>query len=129
MERSVVTLGSLYLHSSVPSVGYSVKLSFFHIIFFQAILGAHSLYDRYENGRRLVNVEEVIVHPEWSPDTFANDLALLRMANAVQTSGINYIIILYSMCDIEIYLNNKSFCSRIWLFTITFNKLVDKAGF
>ncbi|CAH0727139.1 unnamed protein product, partial [Brenthis ino] len=52
----------------------------------QAILGAHSLYDRYENGRRLVNVEEIIVHPDWEPSVFSNDLALLKLANAVQTS-------------------------------------------
>ncbi|XP_073945836.1 brachyurin-like [Choristoneura fumiferana] len=50
----------------------------------QAILGAHSLYDRYENGRRIVNVDEIRVHPDWEPATFANDLALLRLANTMQ---------------------------------------------
>ncbi|XP_046968093.1 brachyurin-like [Vanessa cardui] len=52
----------------------------------QAILGAYSLYDRYENGRRLINVDEFIVHPEWDPNTFENDLALLKLQNSVQTS-------------------------------------------
>ncbi|CAB3247135.1 unnamed protein product [Arctia plantaginis] len=50
----------------------------------QAILGAHSLYDRFENGRRVVNVAELVVHPDWDPVTFANDIALLRLANVVQ---------------------------------------------
>ncbi|KAM3960200.1 brachyurin [Aphomia sociella] len=50
----------------------------------QAILGAHSLYDRYENGRRIVNVYEIEVHPDWNPDTFANDLALMKLANIMQ---------------------------------------------
>ncbi|XP_050344604.1 transmembrane protease serine 9-like, partial [Nymphalis io] len=52
----------------------------------QAILGAHSLYDRYENGRRLITVEEFIVHPDWDQNTFENDLALLKLANIIQTS-------------------------------------------
>ncbi|CAH3979395.1 unnamed protein product [Pieris brassicae] len=56
----------------------------------QAILGAYSLYDRYENGRRILNVEEIIVHPDWDPMTFTNDLALLKLANVVQiTESIN----------------------------------------
>ncbi|XP_026313705.1 brachyurin-like [Hyposmocoma kahamanoa] len=50
----------------------------------QAVLGAHNLYDRYENGRRVVNVEHVEVHPEWDSDTFANDIALMRLANLIQ---------------------------------------------
>ncbi|XP_063364644.1 brachyurin-like [Cydia amplana] len=50
----------------------------------QAILGAHSLYDRYENGRRIVNVDEVRVHPDWDADSFANDIALMRLANVMQ---------------------------------------------
>ncbi|CAH0625596.1 unnamed protein product [Chrysodeixis includens] len=50
----------------------------------QAILGAHSLYDRYENGRRVLNVAEVVVHPAYDASTFANDIALLRLANVVQ---------------------------------------------
>ncbi|XP_012547461.1 brachyurin [Bombyx mori] len=58
----------------------------------QAILGAHSLYDRYENGRRIVNIVEIIVHPEWDPATFANDLALLRLANVVQITGMVQVI-------------------------------------
>ncbi|KAL0878965.1 hypothetical protein ABMA27_003954 [Loxostege sticticalis] len=54
----------------------------------QAILGAHSLYDRFENGRRVVNVESITVHPEWDPDTFANDLALLQLANTMQITDM-----------------------------------------
>ncbi|XP_041981643.1 brachyurin-like [Aricia agestis] len=50
----------------------------------QAILGAHSLYDRYENGRRIVNVEHIEVHPQYDPATFVADLALLKLANIVQ---------------------------------------------
>ncbi|KAJ8719737.1 hypothetical protein PYW08_011912 [Mythimna loreyi] len=50
----------------------------------QAILGAHSLYDRYENGRRVVNVNELVIHPEYEPTTFTNDIALIKLANAVQ---------------------------------------------
>ncbi|XP_047997493.1 brachyurin-like [Leguminivora glycinivorella] len=50
----------------------------------QAILGAHSLYDRYENGRRIVNVDEVRVHPDYDPESFANDIALMRLANTMQ---------------------------------------------
>ncbi|CAG9788350.1 unnamed protein product [Diatraea saccharalis] len=50
----------------------------------QAILGAYSLYDRYENGRRVVNVDTVVTHPEYQPETFDNDLALLRLANSMQ---------------------------------------------
>ncbi|CAH2090497.1 unnamed protein product [Euphydryas editha] len=53
---------------------------------FQAVLGAYSLYDRYENGRRMINVEEIVVHPDWDPSTLANDLALLRLSNVVQSS-------------------------------------------
>ncbi|XP_049875453.1 chymotrypsin BI-like isoform X2 [Pectinophora gossypiella] len=57
---------------------------------FQAILGAHSLYDRYENGRRVVNVEDIEVHPGWDATTYANDLALLKLANIVQlTETVN----------------------------------------
>ncbi|KAH9633630.1 hypothetical protein HF086_014598 [Spodoptera exigua] len=54
----------------------------------QAILGAHSLYDRYEHGRRVVNVAELVIHPEYDPDTFANDIALLRLANTIQLSDM-----------------------------------------
>ncbi|KAG6442441.1 hypothetical protein O3G_MSEX002356 [Manduca sexta] len=54
--------------------------------YIQAIFGAHSLYDRYENGRRIVNVAEVVVHPDFDAETFANDLALLRLANVVQVT-------------------------------------------
>ncbi|KAI5643314.1 trypsin domain-containing protein [Phthorimaea operculella] len=62
----------------------------------QAILGAHSLYDRYENGRRIVNVETIEIHPEWNPNTFANDLALLKLANVVQlTDTINVVRLPY----------------------------------
>ncbi|XP_068630915.1 brachyurin-like [Battus philenor] len=62
----------------------------------QAILGAHSLYDRYENGRRIVNVDEVVVHPDWEPVTFANDLALLHLANVIQlTDKVNTIRLPY----------------------------------
>ncbi|XP_059062783.1 brachyurin-like [Achroia grisella] len=50
----------------------------------QAILGAHSLYDRYENGRRIVNVNEIVVHPDWDPDTFNNDVALMKLATNIQ---------------------------------------------
>lgn len=50
----------------------------------QAILGAHSLYDRYEHGRRIVNVAELVIHPDWDPSTFNNDMALLRLANTIQ---------------------------------------------
>ncbi|XP_052749575.1 transmembrane protease serine 9-like [Galleria mellonella] len=50
----------------------------------QAILGAHSLYDRYENGRRIVNVVDIVVHPDWDADTFTNDVALLKLANVIQ---------------------------------------------
>ncbi|XP_052742275.1 brachyurin [Bicyclus anynana] len=52
----------------------------------QVVLGAHSLYDRFENGRRMINVEEIVVHPDWDAITFANDLALLRLANIAQMS-------------------------------------------
>ncbi|XP_045452165.1 transmembrane protease serine 11D-like [Melitaea cinxia] len=52
----------------------------------QAVLGAYSLYDRYENGRRMITIDEIIVHPNWDSSTFANDLALLRLANVVQSS-------------------------------------------
>ncbi|CAH2269187.1 jg1714 [Pararge aegeria aegeria] len=52
----------------------------------QVVLGAHSLYDRFENGRRMINVEEFVVHPDWEPLTFSNDLALLKLANIAQTS-------------------------------------------
>ncbi|XP_013192240.2 brachyurin [Amyelois transitella] len=62
----------------------------------QAILGAHSLYDRYENGRRIVNVDEVVIHEDFDPDTFANDLALLRLANVLQlTETINVVRLPY----------------------------------
>ncbi|XP_072949846.1 transmembrane protease serine 9-like [Epargyreus clarus] len=62
----------------------------------QAIFGAHSLYDRYENGRRIVNVEEVVVHPDFDPEMFANDLALLRLANILQmTETINVVRLPY----------------------------------
>ncbi|PZC84934.1 hypothetical protein B5X24_HaOG200509 [Helicoverpa armigera] len=54
----------------------------------QAILGAHSLYDRYENGRRIVNVAELVIHPEYNPNSFSNDIALLRLANVVQLSDM-----------------------------------------
>lgn len=54
---------------------------------FQAVFGAHSLYDRYENGRRVVNVEHVEVHPEWDSDTFANDIALMKLASVIQLTG------------------------------------------
>ncbi|XP_045773493.1 brachyurin-like [Maniola jurtina] len=52
----------------------------------QVVLGAHSLYDRFENGRRMINVEEIVVHPDWDPTTFGNDLALLKLANTIQMS-------------------------------------------
>ncbi|KAJ0176010.1 hypothetical protein K1T71_008184 [Dendrolimus kikuchii] len=52
--------------------------------FVQAILGAHSLYDRYENGRRIVNVADIVIHPSWDPESFANDIALLKLANFIQ---------------------------------------------
>ncbi|XP_013134698.1 PREDICTED: duodenase-1-like, partial [Papilio polytes] len=55
-----------------------------HVDNVQAVLGAHSLYDRYENGRRIVNVEEVVPHPDFEPHTFANDIALLKLANTIQ---------------------------------------------
>ncbi|CAK1543201.1 unnamed protein product [Leptosia nina] len=62
----------------------------------QAILGAYSLYDRYENGRRILNVEEIIVHPEWNSTFFLNDLALMRLSNLVQmTETINSIRLPY----------------------------------
>ncbi|XP_075977006.1 brachyurin-like [Anticarsia gemmatalis] len=62
----------------------------------QAILGAHSLYDRYENGRRVVNVAELIIHPAWDPETFANDIALLRLANVIQiTDTISPVLLPY----------------------------------
>ncbi|XP_035438024.2 brachyurin-like [Spodoptera frugiperda] len=54
----------------------------------QAILGAHSLYDRYEHGRRVVNVAELVIHPDYDPETFANDIALLRLANTIQLSDM-----------------------------------------
>ncbi|KPJ12140.1 Trypsin [Papilio machaon] len=57
----------------------------------QAVLGAHSLYDRYENGRRIVNVAEVIPHPDFVPDTFANDIALLKLANTIQLTGVTFV--------------------------------------
>ncbi|KAL4715762.1 hypothetical protein ACJJTC_006341 [Scirpophaga incertulas] len=55
----------------------------------QAILGAHSLYDRYESGRRIVNVDTIVVHPEYDPETVANDLALLRLANVMQLTSMS----------------------------------------
>ncbi|KAJ8720331.1 hypothetical protein PYW07_012374 [Mythimna separata] len=62
----------------------------------QAILGAHSLYDRYENGRRVVNVNELVIHPEFEPTNFANDIALVKLANAVQlTDMVNTIQLPY----------------------------------
>ncbi|CAK1582644.1 unnamed protein product [Parnassius mnemosyne] len=62
----------------------------------QAILGAHSLYDRYENGRRVVNVDEIVVHPDWDASTFSNDIALMRLANIIQiTDAIDTIRLPY----------------------------------
>ncbi|XP_050677519.1 brachyurin-like [Leptidea sinapis] len=50
----------------------------------QVILGAHSLYDRYEHGRRIVHASEVHIHPDFQPDNFTNDLALLKLTNTIQ---------------------------------------------
>ncbi|KAG7301983.1 hypothetical protein JYU34_013433 [Plutella xylostella] len=50
----------------------------------QAVLGAHSLYSRFENGRRVVAVDAVVAHPEWDAPGFHHDIALLRLANTVQ---------------------------------------------
>lgn len=79
-------------------------------LYFQAILGAHSLYDRYENGRRLVNVEDIVVHPEWDPDTFTNDLALLKLANNAQISGIIFLLFAFLY---KIYLITNMYGNRI----------------
>lgn len=54
----------------------------------RAILGAHSLYNTYENGRRVVRVSEVVVHPDWDPETTANDIALMKLTHAVQLNEI-----------------------------------------
>lgn len=58
-----------------------------YVLVFQAVLGAHSLYDRFENGRRMINVEQTVIHPDYDALTFANDLALLKLANIAQISG------------------------------------------
>ncbi|GBP22281.1 Vitamin K-dependent protein C [Eumeta japonica] len=50
----------------------------------EAVLGAHSLYDRYESGRRILNVAQTVAHPDYDPGSHENDLALLRLANVVQ---------------------------------------------
>lgn len=59
----------------------------------QAVLGAHSLFDRYENGRRVVNVKHVEIHPEWDSETFANDIALMKLANVIQLTGNSFTVI------------------------------------
>lgn len=84
----------------------------------QAILGAFSLYDRYENGRRIVNVNEVVVHPDWDPITFANDIALLKLANIVQIgTGKIKILFFYNYDFVQLvytYITASQFKNQGW---------------
>lgn len=54
------------------------------------------MYDRFENGRRVVNVVELVIHPDWDPVSYANDIALLRLANVVQFTGTYLLINIFA---------------------------------
>lgn len=51
------------------------------------ILGAHNI-NANENGVTSVKVSKIIYHAQYSPSTFANDIALMKLSNTVQYNNV-----------------------------------------
>lgn len=66
------------------------------------IFGAHDI-SRQESTQVRMRSREIIIHPDWNPDTHANDIALIKLPNPVQTTGklLSFTMFYLNRCSID----------------------------
>ncbi|XP_023360047.1 transmembrane protease serine 12 [Sarcophilus harrisii] len=50
--------------------------------FWRAVVGVHNLFQRHRNTKK-IKIKEIIIHPQFIPDTYENDIALFHLKRAV----------------------------------------------